>query len=693
MKLRNKLFLSLFFVLLIQIALLAAIVFLTFLDQISLSTDQELETACQEASMMFEQLKNRLYNSIHFLSFLINDLRNDRFTPYYINLTLNQFFSEAQTDKIYFLNEQKKLIAQISNPTRTIPDILHLLDVSKYRFTRNSFIYTETNLNEKMLILITGRTIRRRNNKKYYLFFINSIEARFLDSVLKNGDLFLALFLDDDFMCSNLPPFTISDDSKELFHLSIAQTPYRGFKKVIAYDLPGRLTLVTLKSQLEDQIRLDEIRRLFVMLFFVTLIASFFIAAGITTPIISPFFKLNYWLKAYLETGKTQALNLHSKDETGFLARTVYSMVNKLIKEEQIIKNQLKEITFLNKYNDLVVRNLQAGVIIVDKSGLIEYANPYFYSLIGVDQNELNGKDILKVFKRNFDFPNHDNETLIINLKQEGHISNIHYGKADSELIKFVAKIMPLAVPSAEAKTLIVVEDITKTEHLWEKILISEKIAALGLISAGMAHEINNPLGSILSHVNYLKAVEKKADKLDSIGWIESETKRISAIIQQVLNFARKGDAFDEIDVNSHIYQIVDLLHFELKKKNITVTLTLGEQLPKARMDSDSFKQVVINILMNAEQALAEGGQIIIITARVDGFIHITIRDSGSGIATEDLAKVFDPFFTTKSDQKGIGLGLSISYSIVERAGGEMDIHTEQGSGTEVTIKLPVYEP
>ncbi len=692
MRLRNKLFLSLFFVLLIQIALLAAIVFLTFLDQISLASDQELKSACQEASMIFEQLKHRLYNSMHFLSFLINDLRHERFTPYYINLTLKQFFSEAQTDKIYFLNDQKKLIAQISNPTRMIPDILHLLDITKYRFTRNTFIHTQTNLNEKKLFLITGRTIQRKNNKKYYIFFINSIEARFLDSVLKNGDLFLALFLDDAFICSNLPPFAIPENTNVLFNLPIAQTPYRAFKKVIAYDLPGELTLITLKSQLEDQIRLDEIRKLFIMLFFVTLIASFFIAAGITTPIISPFLKLYYWLRQYLEAGKTQALNLHSKDETGFLARTVYSMVRKLIKEEQIIKNQLKEITFLNKYNDLIARNLQAGVIIVDQSGLIEYANPYFYSLIGVDQNELNGKDILKVLKNNFNFPNHDGELLAINLKQEGHISNIHYGKEDAELIKFVAKIMPLSVPSAEEKTLIVVEDITKTEHLWEKILISEKIAALGLISAGMAHEINNPLGSILSHVNYLKAVEKKADKLDSINWIESETKRISSIIQQVLNFARKGDVFDEIDVNNHIDQIVELLHFELKKKNIAVTLKLGKQLPKARIDSDSLKQVIINILMNAEQALTEGGKIIITTARKDGFIHITISDSGIGIATEDLAKVLDPFFTTKSDQKGIGLGLTIAYSIVERAGGEMDVYTELGSGTAVAIKLPMYE-
>ncbi len=688
MKLRNKLFLSLFCVLLIQIALIAAIVYFTFLDQISTSTDQELSTAYHEASMVFEQLKHRLYQNIFFLSFLLRDMPQERFTPYYIHLTLYKFFSEAQTDKIYFLDQHKRLLAQVKNPTREIPDILHLLDMHNFRFARNMFVLTQTNLNEKKLFLITGTTIRRQN-RKYYLILVNSIEARLLDSVFKNVDVFLALFLNEKFICSNLPPFNISQQPDQFFNLTIAHTPYRAYKRNIAYNLPGDLTLVTLRSQIADQIRLDEIGKLFVMLFFVTLVASFFIAAGITTPVISPFFKLNYWLKQYIETGKTEPLNLHSKDETGFLARTVYSMVRKLIKEEQIIKSQLKEITFLNRYNDLIVRNLQAGVIIVDKHGLIEYANPYFYSLTGVSQNELNGKDIVNVLRENFSYPNHLDSLPLINLKAESHISNIHYEKSGTEPIKFVAKVMPLAVSVVEEKTLIVVEDITKTEHLWQKILISEKIAALGLISAGMAHEINNPLGSILSHVNYLKAVEKKEDKLDSLGWIESETKRISSIIGQVLNFARRGDNFEEIDVNSQINQIMELLRFELKKKQIIVTLRLGKQLPRARIDADSFKQVLINVLMNAEQALTMGGKISIDTEKQDGHLYIHVKDTGEGISEEYLYRVFDPFFTTKSDQRGLGLGLSISYSIIERSGGELGIKTEEGSGTCVSIKLP----
>jgi two-component system NtrC family sensor kinase len=689
MKLRNKLFLSLFFVLLIQISLLAAIVYYTFLNQITSSTDQDLQTSSQEAHMVVEQLKHRLYQNIYFLSFLLKDLPQERFTPYYIRLALYRFFSEAQTDKIYFLEEHQRPLAQISNPTRMIPDILHLIDLKNYRFARNAFILTQTKLGEHSLFLVTGTTIRR-NNSTFYLIMVNSIEARFLDSVFKGADVFLALFMDDTFICSNLPRFNLPDDSGRLFNLSIAHTPYRAYQKSIAYNLPGRLTLVTLKSQIEDQIRLDEIVKLFVMLFFVTLVASFIIAAGITTPVISPFFKLNSWIKQYIETGKTEPLNLHSRDETGFLARTVYSMVRKLIKEEQIIKSQLKEITFLNKYNDLIVQNLQAGVLIVDKNGLIEYANPYFYSLTGARANELGGRNIVTVFKENFSFPNNNGVPPAINLHTEGHISDIHYDKQGAELIKFVAKIMPLSVTASEEKTLIVVEDITKTEHLWQKILISEKIAALGLISAGMAHEINNPLGSILSHVNYLKAVEKKADKIDSLDWIEAETKRISTIIGQVLNFARQGDNSEEIDVNSQITQIIELLRFELKKKQIMVALDLQSDLPRARIDSDSFKQVLINVLVNAEQALAAGGKIKVTTAHDDGYLYIDVSDTGIGISEEYIARVFDPFFTTKPDQKGLGLGLSISYSIIERCGGEMDIKAEQGRGTCVSIKLPV---
>ncbi|GAJ13682.1 unnamed protein product, partial [marine sediment metagenome] len=191
-------------------------------------------------------------------------------------------------------------------------------------------------------------------------------------------------------------------------------------------------------------------------------------------------------------------------------------------------------------------------------------------------------------------------------------------------------------------------EDITQTERFWEKMAQAEKITSLGLLSAGMAHKIYNPLGSILSHVQYLSAVESDGEKLDSLKWIESEAVRITEITERLLNFARSDHSRERSsNLNNVAIETLELLKRELDKKKIRVSTDLEPDLPPVSLSFGSLEQVVFNLMINAIQAVPPGGKIRISTARQSDQASLFIEDNGAGISKEDLRLVFNPFFST----------------------------------------------
>jgi signal transduction histidine kinase len=209
-----------------------------------------------------------------------------------------------------------------------------------------------------------------------------------------------------------------------------------------------------------------------------------------------------------------------------------------------------------------------------------------------------------------------------------------------------------------------------------------------------MAHEINNPLGSILSHVDYLKAVEKEDGKRESLGWIESETNRIAALVRRIRAYSAPGDRGDSrAELNRAARETAEVLRFTLEKRHLALTLDLDDSLPPVVCPSDELRQVALNLLLNAYEACAEGGTIRVSTARrPDGTAVLGISDNGAGIDPSDMKNIFDPFFTTKQSRLGSGLGLSICYTIVKRAGGDIRVSSAPGKGTDVEVILRVHE-
>ena len=235
-----------------------------------------------------------------------------------------------------------------------------------------------------------------------------------------------------------------------------------------------------------------------------------------------------------------------------------------------------------------------------------------------------------------------------------------------------------------------IIEEEKIIREQWEQLLVAEKITSLGILSAGMAHEINNPLGSILSHVNYLTAVEKDPEKLDSLEWIGRETNRIAGIISRLLVYSKPGAGSGQTcNLATIIDETVSLLEHELKRNSISIVQNMDTSGGCVHIPEDEAKQVVLNLTLNALQAVGENGTIEYRGKEENGFFRLIVRDDGMGIPEENLSKVFDPFFTTKRDGIASGFGLSISFKLVSNAGGTMSIESSGGTGTTVEVMLP----
>lgn len=236
-------------------------------------------------------------------------------------------------------------------------------------------------------------------------------------------------------------------------------------------------------------------------------------------------------------------------------------------------------------------------------------------------------------------------------------------------------------------------QDITKQKRAEELIMRSEKLTSLGQLSAGLAHELRNPL-AVISTCSQFCVDNMKLERLaiENFQVIRRNARRASNLINELLNFARPSQLeWVEVDINEVVGRVLDLVKFERKSFHITLVPLLRKRLPKVLGDGDALRQVFLNLTQNAIQAVSEKGEITLQTRffASQGQVEVNVIDNGPGIPTDYRARVFDPFFTTKD--RGTGLGLSICHSIVEQHKGSILLGSGDGGGTKVSVRLPVY--
>lgn len=237
--------------------------------------------------------------------------------------------------------------------------------------------------------------------------------------------------------------------------------------------------------------------------------------------------------------------------------------------------------------------------------------------------------------------------------------------------------------------------DLTERKEMELKLLQTERLASLGQLSAGVAHEINNPLGIIATTVDTLLGRERKDQfKITSLERIKAQVERSARIVDNLLNFSRpKKPDMRPLEASEVLEETLSLIEHQLKLDNIEVIREFTPNLPKIMGDRSQLQQVFMNMIQNAHNAMPNGGKLYIVTKPDDSsvsFIQVVFSDLGVGISHKDLPHIFDPFYTTREISGGTGLGLSVSYSIVQRHNGSISVESTPGKGTTFFIKLPI---
>jgi len=236
-------------------------------------------------------------------------------------------------------------------------------------------------------------------------------------------------------------------------------------------------------------------------------------------------------------------------------------------------------------------------------------------------------------------------------------------------------------------------DDEKERERTQRNLFLTEKMVAIGKLTSGVAHEINNPLGGLLNCIYHFKRGDLPSERQkEYFQLMEDGIKRIQKTVTNLLEYAHTPNLERfPTDFNFIIEKSLSLLDYQIRKKQIEVVKEISDKLPSIEVDRNQMSQVFVNIFLNSIQAMEGGGALKIGAVISEGRLVVKISDTGKGIPEDTLTKVFDPFFTTKGENKGTGLGLWITQGIVERHGGMIQLSSQEGKGTTVEIQFPIY--
>jgi two-component system NtrC family sensor kinase len=356
------------------------------------------------------------------------------------------------------------------------------------------------------------------------------------------------------------------------------------------------------------------------------------------------------------------------------------------------------ELDRLRAFNENILESLDDGLLVVDLNDRVMRWNTALEQLYGVSRSEATGRPLDALFDAPFvealraarrDAP--EGTTL-------SRIPLARRGDGDPHTLLVNAAVVPLratdGASTARVGTIVIVEDITRRVQLEEQLQISEKMASIGLLAAGVAHEVNTPLTGISSFTQMLlEGADPKDQRTRILEKIERQTFRAAKIVNSLLNLSRPAAAGSSeqvpIDLNEVIVDVLSLLEHQFEIAKVKVRRELSERPVLVLGIEHKLQQVFLNLFLNARDSMPKGGWLSI-TTRVDGDRALAeVADTGSGIPSEHLARIYDPFFTTKAIGQGTGLGLSITYGIVREHDGSINCESIIGQGTKFILGFP----
>lgn len=403
---------------------------------------------------------------------------------------------------------------------------------------------------------------------------------------------------------------------------------------------------------------------------------------------------------AVIGLGRASDGSLLSSEDLDIL-KTVSGYIAVAIENSRLYgqqKQHTEELALLKEFNESIVESVNVGLLAVDETGRIIRCNSPFEEMMGLDREQAVGKQVEEVFDESFA---HNLESILG--KSRWHLTEIRnayklhtYDRSGRSLILNVAVAPLRSVSNQQTGAIIVLENVSSRVKLEETLQQSEKLSSIGLLAAGVAHEVNTPLTGVSSYTQMLLGMIPETDpKHALLQKMQRQTDRASNIVGNLLNFSRAGNSeeFGSIDINKLLNDTLQLLEPQLRKSNVEIVKDYFDSPPAIYGSGGKLQQVFTNLILNARDALFSGGTITLKTfsSGADS-VMVEVSDDGVGIPPENLSKVFDPFFTTKGVGNGTGLGLAVSYGIIQEHSGTIEVQSREGEGTTFRLVFPTAQ-
>ena len=372
---------------------------------------------------------------------------------------------------------------------------------------------------------------------------------------------------------------------------------------------------------------------------------------------------------------------------------------NSLLYQEQT--HRAAELELLKEFNESIVESINVGLLAVDLQGHITRLNSALEEIVSISREEAVGRKVEDLFAEDFA----DTLRQVLGpegwqLQQTRQIYKLHTATRDGRSLVLNIAVAPLCADSQEQTgALVVFEDVTQRLQLEEQLQQREKLSSIGLLAAGVAHEVNTPLTGVSSYTQMLLNMLGENDpKHALLQKVQRQTERASDIVNNLLNFSRTGSAaeFTGVDIHRVLDDTLQLLEPQLRRSQIEIVREYGSEFPQVHGNSVKLQQVFTNLILNARDSISNGNGRITLATRNgddDDSLVVEVADTGVGIASDDVAKIYDPFFTTKGVGRGTGLGLAVTYGIVQEHSGHISVSSVPGHGTTFRITLPTSDP
>ena len=371
------------------------------------------------------------------------------------------------------------------------------------------------------------------------------------------------------------------------------------------------------------------------------------------------------------------------------------------------VKQKIQELEAANlglraKSSELqaVFDSISDGVAIYDNNGCVQHRNHICPRMFPLET--LVGRSCRKLFHPDLE---HSPDKCPVERALKGENVQFSFTStvAGMETRYFDATVTPIEDHSGKNRALMFLRDVTDRRSQELQLVQAEKMSGIGVLAAGVAHEINNPLTSVAGYAEALLrrfrddpglAQDPRLDAFQKyLEVIMRETYRCKGIIDSLLSFSRKSDgSVGSVDLNRVLQEVLELVRHKSRYEHIEILEFLQHDLPPVLGDGAGLRQVLMNLLLNAHQAIQGAGIVEISTFREDQIGVIRIKDSGCGIPPDQLAQIWNPFFTTKTVGQGLGLGLAITYNIIQRQGGEIQVESQKGEGATFTVRLQLCQ-